>query len=607
MTSFDSKAFLKNLTTRPGVYRMLSEEGDILYVGKAKNLKNRVGSYFRKTSLDAKTLALVARVADVNVTVTDSETEALLLEQSQIKEWRPVYNILFKDDKSYPFIYLSIQETYPRLAFHRGARKKSGRFFGPFPSAYSVRDSINVLQKAFRIRSCEDSFFRNRSRPCLQYQIKRCSGPCCELISEEDYRVDVTNAVKFLEGKSHEVLEQYSERMDQAAASLDYEKAAIHRDQILHLRKIQEQQHVVAAEGNIDVIFAEKTAAGLCVLVMFIRGGRMLGNKNFFPTNRLDEQPPGILAAFLSQFYLSGMAGREVPDEVVVNARLGDKMLLESALGQARGRKVRISDNVRGIRARWLGIARNSAMQALGSHLAQRDNLHRRFLALQEALRLDQMPDRLECFDISHTQGEATVASCVVFDQAGPRKADYRLFNIKDVAAGDDYAAMEQALRRRYTRLQKGEGHLPDILFIDGGKGQVSQAMAVLEDLQVEGVLIIGVAKGPSRKAGLESLIVPGKAELELPPDHAGLHLIQHIRDESHRFAITGHRHRRGKKRTESQLDGIQGIGATRKRNLIRYFGSVKQVQSASMAEIARVEGISQKLAEHIYTTLHNS
>jgi excinuclease ABC subunit C len=607
MTSFDSGAFVKNLTTRPGVYRMLSSDGDILYVGKAKNLKNRVGSYFRKTSLDAKAMALVARVADVNVTVTDSETEALLLEQSQIKEWRPLYNILFKDDKSYPYIYLSTQDAYPRLAFHRGARKKNGRFFGPFPSAYSVRDSINVLQKAFRVRSCEDSFFRNRSRPCLQYQIKRCSGPCCELISEDDYAVDVSNAVKFLEGKSHEVLEQYSKRMDQAAANLDYEKAAIHRDQISHLRKIQEQQHVVAAGGNIDVIFAEKAAAGLCVLVMFIRGGRMLGNKNFFPSNRLDEQPSGVLSAFLSQFYLSGTAGRDVPSEVVVNAQLDDKVLLESALRQARGTKVRISDKVRGTRARWLGIAGNSAKQALGSHLAQRDNLNRRFQALQEALGLDQMPDRLECFDISHTQGEATVASCVVFDQAGPRKADYRLFNIKDVTAGDDYAAMEQALRRRYTRLQKGEGHLPDVLFIDGGKGQVTQARTVLEDLQVEGVLIIGVAKGPSRKAGLESLIIPGEPELELPPDHAGLHLIQHIRDESHRFAITGHRQRRGKKRTESQLDGIQGIGPTRKRNLIRYFGSVKQVLSASMAEIARVEGISQKLAEHIYTTLHNS
>ena len=606
MTEFDSQAFLQNLTTRPGVYRMLAENGDILYVGKAKNLRKRVGSYFRKTSLDAKTLALVARVADVSVTVTDSETEALLLEQSQIKEWRPPYNILFKDDKSYPYIYLSLEDDYPRLAFHRGARKKKGRFFGPFPSAYSVRDSINVLQKAFRVRSCEDSFYRNRSRPCLQYQIKRCSGPCCQLINQEDYQADVANAVKFLEGKSSEVLEQYSDRMDQAAANLQYEKAAIHRDQILQLRKIQEQQHVVSASGNIDVIFAEKSPSGLCVLVMFIRGGRMLGNKNFFPSNRLDERESGVLSAFLSQFYFSGMAGREVPDEVVVNARLADKSLLETALRQARGRKVRISDNSRGTRARWLGIAGNSAKQALGSHLAQRDNLHRRFEALQQVLELDQMPDRLECFDISHTQGEATVASCVVFDQAGPRKADYRLFNIRDVTAGDDYAAMEQALRRRYTRLQKGEGRLPDVLFIDGGKGQVTQARNVLEELQVENVLIVGVAKGPSRKAGLESLIIPGKEEMNLPADHAGLHLIQHIRDESHRFAITGHRQRRGKKRTESQLDGIQGIGPTRKRNLIRYFGSVKQAMSASTAEIARVEGISQKLAEHIYTTLHN-
>ncbi|MDA8534219.1 excinuclease ABC subunit UvrC [Pseudomonadales bacterium] len=603
--SFDASNFLKSLTTKPGVYRMLDEAGEVLYVGKAKNLKSRVSSYFQKTAKDSKTMALVAKICDVTVTVTSSETEALLLEQSQIKAWRPPYNIIFKDDKSYPYIYISTDDQYPRLAFHRGAQKKKGRYFGPFPSAYSVRDSLNVLEKAFLVRQCEDSYFKNRSRPCLQYQIKRCSGPCCDLISESAYRDDVNSAMKFLAGKSAEVMEDYRARMDAASENLEFERAASYRDQIQHLRKIQEQQYVVGAGGDIDVIHAELTNSGLCVLVMFIRNGRMLGNKTFYPSNRLDENAGAVLAAFLAQFYLDDATTLDLPGEIIVNQVLPEKSLLEAALTERRGRKVSLRDRVRGTRARWLEIASNTAKQSLGSHLAKRDNLDARFKSLQKALKLPAPPKRLECFDISHTQGEATVASCVVFNEGGPLKSDYRRFNIDNITPGDDYAAMDQALRRRYARIKKGEAPLPDLLLIDGGKGQLTQALRVMTELKITGVRIIGVAKGPTRKAGLESLIEIDGSELVLDANDPGLHLIQHIRDESHRFAITGHRARRGKSRTESQLDGIDGVGPTRRRNLLRYFGGVKQVLGASQEELSKVEGISQKLAEEIYGTLH--
>jgi excinuclease ABC subunit C len=603
--SFDASNFLKSLTTKPGVYRMLDEAGEVLYVGKAKNLKSRVSSYFQKTAKDSKTMALVAKICDVTVTVTSSETEALLLEQSQIKAWRPPYNIIFKDDKSYPYIYISTDDQYPRLAFHRGAQKKKGRYFGPFPSAYSVRDSLNVLEKAFLVRQCEDSYFKNRSRPCLQYQIKRCSGPCCDLISESAYRDDVNSAMKFLAGKSAEVMEDYRARMDAASENLEFERAASYRDQIQHLRKIQEQQYVVGAGGDIDVIHAELTNSGLCVLVMFIRNGRMLGNKTFYPSNRLDENGGTVLAAFLAQFYLDDATTLDLPGEIIVNQVLPEKSLLEAALTERRGRKVSLRDRVRGTRARWLEIASNTAKQSLGSHLAKRDNLDARFKSLQKALKLPAPPKRLECFDISHTQGEATVASCVVFNEGGPLKSDYRRFNIDNITPGDDYAAMDQALRRRYARIKKGEAPLPDLLLIDGGKGQLTQALRVMTELKITGLRIIGVAKGPTRKAGLESLIEIDGSELVLDANDPGLHLIQHIRDESHRFAITGHRARRGKSRTESQLDGIDGVGPTRRRNLLRYFGGVKQVLGASQEELSKVEGISQKLAEEIYGTLH--
>lgn len=606
MTLFDSKAFIKRLPSRPGVYRMFDEEEAILYVGKAKNLKNRVSSYFRSNALDSKTMALVSRIQKVETTVTGSETEALLLEQSLIKEYKPPYNIVFRDDKSYPYILLTTGDKYPRLAFHRGAQKKKGRYFGPFPSAHSVRDSLNILQKVFQVRQCEDTFFKNRARPCLQYQIKRCSGPCCDLVSTEDYADDVQHAAMFLEGKNNAVMQDYANKMEDASDKLEFEKAAHYRDQVGHLRKIQEQQYVVGNQGDIDVHAVVINPGGVCVLVMFIRGGRMLGNKTFFPKTRLDENESEVLAAFLPQFYLSGSGGRETPPEVVVNARIEDKFVLEGALTSQSGRKVMISDNVRSHRKRWVDLAVTNAEQSLGSHMASRNNLQQRFQSLQEALSLEEMPGRLECFDISHTSGEATVASCVVFDQNGPLKSDYRRFNIDGITPGDDYAAMSQALSRRYTRIKKGEGLLPDVLFIDGGKGQLSEAEKIFEELQIEGVTLVGIAKGPTRKAGLESLILSGGPELNLAQDNPGLHLIQHIRDESHRFAITAHRTRRGKQRTESVLEGIDGVGPKRRRSLLRHFGGSAQVASAGLEELVKVEGISRILAEHIYATLHN-
>ncbi len=607
MTEFDYKPFLKNLTTRPGVYRMYDDAGDILYVGKAKNLKNRVSSYFRQTALEIKTMALVARIADVEYTITSSETEALLLEQSLIKELKPPYNIDFRDDKSYPYIFLSSEDKYPRLAFHRGAQKKAGRYFGPFPSAYSVRDSLNILQKVFRVRQCEDTFFKNRSRPCLQYQIKRCSGPCCELVSVDAYQDDVQHAIMFLEGKSRDVLEDYANKMEAASGALEFEKAAQYRDQIVHLQRIQEQQYVFGNQGDIDVMAALVSPGGVCVLVMMVRGGRLLGNKTYFPRIRLEENESDVLTSFIPQFYLSGASGREIPREVIVNAPVPDKQVIEAALTAQSGRKVSIADRVRGHRSRWVDLATTNAEQSLGGHLASKNNIYQRYEALQEALGLADMPSRLECFDISHSSGEATVASCVVFDQNGPLKSDYRRFNIDGITPGDDYAAMAQALSRRYTRIKQGEGLVPDILFIDGGKGQMSQAERVLEELQVTGVVLVGVAKGPTRKAGLESLFVSGGDELVLPADNPALHLIQHIRDESHRFAITAHRNRRGKKRTESLLEGIEGVGPKRRRALLRHFGGTRRIEAASAEELARVEGISRTLADHIYATLHQN
>jgi len=586
---------------------MFDSQESILYVGKAKNLKSRVSSYFRTTALDGKTMALVAKISHIEVTVTTSETEALLLEQTLIKELHPPYNIVFKDDRSYPYIFLSNQDEFPRLGFHRGVQRKKGRYFGPFPSAYSVRDSLNILQKVFRVRQCEDSFFKNRSRPCLQYQIKRCSGPCCGLVSKEEYAEDVTHAAMFLEGKNRDLLDNYADKMDAASAALKFERAAIYRDQIAHLQRMQEQQYVMNDAGDIDIVAAVYNPGSVCVLVMVVRGGRLLGNKTYFPKIKMEQDASELLSSFIPQFYLNGFGGREIPKEIIVNAKLPEKALIAEVLSSQLGKKVTIADTVRSHRQRWVDMAQTNAEQSLGSHMANRNNLQQRFEALQQALDLPEMPERLECFDISHSSGEATVASCVVFDQNGPLKSDYRRFNIDGITPGDDYAAMAQALNRRYTRLKKGEGRVPDILFIDGGKGQLKEAEKMMEELQVSGVLLVGVAKGPTRKAGLESLFMPGSEEIVLSPDNPGLHLIQHIRDESHRFAITAHRNRRDKKRKESSLEQIDGVGPKRRRALLRHFGGSARIESAASEELAKVEGISRKLADHIYANLHNS
>lgn len=603
---FDHSRFLANTTQQPGIYQMFGGDGAILYVGKAKNLKARLASYFRKTGLTPKTNALVLRIARIEVTVTASETEALILEQNLIKSNRPPYNILLRDDKSYPYIFISSSEDYPRISFHRGAKKKRGDYFGPFPNVGAVKESLHFLQKTFRVRQCEDSVFKNRTRPCLQYQIKRCTAPCVEFISPADYKTDVYHTSLFLTGNADKLLGELADKMDVAAQRLEFEKAAAFRDQITALRTVQSQQVIEEGNGDIDVIAAEMRASAICVHVLFIRQGRILGSRSFYPSATLAETPAEILAEFIPQFYLAS-SGREIPRELIVSEVLDEVELISAALQQSVGRQVSINHQVRSHRAQWLQMAATAAQQNIIAHINNKKNSLDRFVALQEALNLDETPQRLECFDISHSSGELTVASCVVFDTNGPLKSDYRRFNIDGITPGDDYAAMEQALTRRYTRLQNGEGKLPDILLIDGGKGQMGKATEVLAELGVQGVQIIGVAKGTTRKAGFETLF-DGEtgAEIVLPGDSPALHLIQHIRDESHRFAITGHKQRRDKKRKTSTLEDIPGIGANRRRELLRHFGGLNEIQNASINDLGRVNGISQRLAEEIYAFFHN-
>ncbi|MAT93969.1 MAG: excinuclease ABC subunit C [Halioglobus sp.] len=604
MSAFDHKAFVKTLTTRPGVYQMYDEQGQLLYVGKARNLKNRVGSYFRARGLTDKTMALVSRIADIQVTVTSTEVDALLLENNLIKNHQPPYNILLRDDKSYPYIFLSSQDKFPRIDLHRGAKRRKGTYFGPYPSAGAVRESLHFLQKVFKVRQCEDSYFRNRSRPCLQYQIDRCSAPCVGLVSEQEYAEQVEHTSLFLRGKSQELLVRLADDMERAAADLAYEKAAVYRDQISQLQQVQASQGIEGASGDLDILAAATAHGRACVQVLFVRGARVLGSKTHYPPLKLDESPAQVLSAFLPLYYLN--ESRAVPAEIIVNALPEDADTLAEALSVHAQRQVKIRQRVREARARWLKLATQTAETNLVSHLADKQTILGRLQALQDLLDLPETPERMECFDISHSAGEATVASCVVFDQNGPRKADYRKFNIEGITGGDDYAAMQQALERRYKRLKSGEGALPDVLFIDGGKGQVAQAMAVLEDLQISGVEVIGVAKGTTRKAGFETLVSGASGrERQLPGDSGALHLIQQIRDEAHRFAITGHRGRRDKARQRSVLEDIPGVGARRRRELLRHFGSARGVQNANVDELKKIPGISATLAQQIYDHLH--
>ncbi|MBQ4853561.1 excinuclease ABC subunit UvrC [Rhodanobacter sp. B2A1Ga4] len=604
---FDGKAFVRTLTTSPGVYRHFDAAGELLYVGKAGNLKKRVGSYFLKPRMEPRIAAMVAQIARVEITVTRTEGEALLLESQLIKSLKPRYNILLRDDKSYPYIYLSTGEDYPRLAFHRGAKNLPGRYFGPYPSVYAVRESLNLMQKLFKVRQCEDSYFRNRTRPCLLYQIGRCSAPCVGLISVEDYRNDVRHAEMFLEGRSNAVIDELAEAMEQASKSLQFERAAKLRDQVAALRQLQAQHHVQGASADMDVLACRIEAGMACVSVLFFRDGISLGTRDFFPRLPLDAEPADVLAQFIAQYYLD----RPVPRELILGETLADQQILAELLAQQAGHAVELKSSVRGERAQFLQMAERNAQASLTARLASRQTLGTRFDDLQKVLGLDESPRRIECFDISHTMGELTVASCVVFGPEGPEKSHYRRFNITGITPGDDYAAMHQALTRRFRKVAEGEGARPDVLLIDGGGGQVAQALEVLRELGVDGIEVVGVAKGPGRRAGEETLVLarieaghPGR-ELHPGSSSPALHLVAAVRDEAHRFAISGHRKRREKARERSVLEDVPGIGARRRSALLKAFGGMQGLERAGVEELMQVKGIDRGLAERIYASLH--
>jgi excinuclease ABC subunit C len=597
----DPRERLRQLPEGPGVYRMLDGTGTVLYVGKARNLKRRVGSYFTR-ALDRRLQVMVGQIADIEVTLTRTEGEALLLESNLIKSLRPRFNVVLRDDKSYPYIYLSTQDDFPRLAFYRGPRKGPGRFFGPYPSAWAVRETLQLLQKLFPVRQCEDGFYRNRSRPCLQYQIRRCSGPCCGLVSPEVYGEDVGRTIKFLEGRADEVIDELAAAMEQAAGALEFERAAVLRDQIVTLRRIRERQYVSGEGGDLDLIACAQEGGVHCVQVFFIRAGRNLGNKVFYPQAPAETDEPALLAGFIAQFY----ADKLVPAELVCSAEPEDRGLLEEALGERAGHRVQIKWRVRAERARWLEMARGNAGVALKARLGSQAGYGLRLDALREALDLPEVPGRMECFDISHTRGELTVASCVVFDGDGPRKSDYRRFNIEGITPGDDYAAMHQVLTRRYTRVKQGEYPVPDLLLIDGGRGQIGAVAEALQELGLSGISLVGVSKGPDRRPGTEQLWLLGQGTpVILPADSPAMHLVQQIRDEAHRFAITGHRQRRAKARTASVLEDIAGVGPRRRQRLLKAFGGMRGLARAGVEDLAQVDGISRDLAQRIHDVLH--
>ncbi|VAX09115.1 Excinuclease ABC subunit C [hydrothermal vent metagenome] len=598
---FDPAIFLNTLTGRPGVYRMLDEEGKLLYVGKAKNLQRRVRSYFGR-SLNTRLQHVVSQTRNIEVTVTHTEAEALILENTLIKTLKPRYNVLLRDDKSYPYIYLSSDQQFPQLAWRRGTKGGKGRYFGPYPNIGSMRENLQLLQKLFPIRQCDEGFFRNRSRPCLQHQIKRCTAPCVGLVTQDEYDQDVQDAVLFLEGQAGQVMDSLIARMDQASERLEFEQAARYRDQIAALRRIQEKQYVSGELGNLDIVAGAVQGGVACVQLFFVRAGRNLGNKVFYPKMPDGEGEAVLLSAFLAQYYI----GKYVPPEIIVSALPDDVALLEEVFCRQAGRKIRIHGRVRAERRRWLQMAQQNARLALDARLVSKAGMQVRMEALMEVLALDEPPTRMECFDVSHTSGEQTVAACVVFNEQGAVKSDYRRFNIEGISPGDDYAAMEQALSRRYTRLQTEDGRLPDILFIDGGKGQLSAAATVLEELGVKGVALVGVAKGADRKPGRERLFLFGQqTPIILASNSPALHLIQQIRDEAHRFAITSHRQRRGRSRTTSVLEEIAGIGPKRRQRLLKQFGGLQELSRAGVEDISRVAGISRHLAQQIYEAFH--
>lgn len=602
---FDPQAFISHLTHQPGVYRMYDSDGVVIYVGKAKDLRKRVSSYFRKQLDAVKTRALVKNIASMDVTVTNSETEALILENSFIKKHRPRYNVLLRDDKSYPYIFVSDHE-HPRIAFHRGTKREKGEYFGPFPNGYAVRESLRLLQKLFPVRQCDDSYYRARSRPCLQHQLKRCLAPCVGIPSNEEYQQQVDLAKMFLRGKNQQVVESLAERMQAASEHLEFEKAARFRDQISALRQVQDKNAVSGNQDMLDVIGLHRESGFTCVQVLFIRDGQVQGSRSYFPKVPANTDNKELMESFLLQFYLNQQRAGQIPTEVVIPNAEQVSTDVQKALSEALGKQVKINANSRGDRARYQSLANKNAINAVTSKLSSQTTMANRLSALKMALEkakvwdMDKPIERMECFDISHTMGEQTVASCVVFDQQGPLKSDYRRFNIKGITGGDDYAAMAQVMERRYKHAIE-QDNVPDILFIDGGKGQLKQAEEYFADWP-QPPLLIGVAKGESRKPGLETLFLGfGQGAVQLSEDNPGLHLIQYIRDESHRFAITGHRQRRAKVKKTSTLEEIEGIGPKRRKTLLNNLGGLQQVKSASIEQLAQVPGISRSMAETIY------
>ncbi|WP_300614949.1 excinuclease ABC subunit UvrC [Dokdonella sp.] len=620
---FDGKIFVRTLTGAPGVYRMFDAADELLYVGKAGNLKKRVGSYFLKPALQPRIASMVAQIARMETTVTRTEAEALLLEAQLIKTLKPRYNIVLRDDKSYPYIHLTVGD-YPRLAFHRGARNEAGRYFGPFPSAGAVRATLDLVQKLFRIRNCEESYFRNRSRPCLQYQINRCTAPCVGLVSVEDYAQNVRHAEMFLDGRAGAIMDELVASMERASAELAFERAAQIRDRIAAVKRVQANHFVQGASADMDVIACAIRNGVACVSVLFFRNGVALGSRDFFPRLPTEADEAVILASFVAQYYLE----RPLPSELILSHAIEDAVPLSEAFSAQAGHAVEIKTSVRSERARFRDLAIRNAEASLASRLASRQTQLARFEALRDLLGLEETPKRIECFDISHTMGEATVASCVVYGPEGAEKSQYRRFNITGITGGDDYAAMRQALQRRFRRAaaandavadaMAGESaakplrideslvKLPDLLLIDGGKGQLQQAIEVLDELGLQGMPVVGVAKGEARKAGDETLIIGRTGRTLWPgPESLASHLVQSVRDEAHRFAITGHRGRREKARETSTLEEVAGVGARRRAALLRHFGGLGGLSKAGIEELMQVKGISRDLAERIYASFH--
>ena len=603
---FEIEPFMRTVTERPGVYRMLDARGEIIYVGKAANLRSRLSSYFQKSLDHPKARALVGNVAGVETTVTASAAEALILEHNLIKEHRPRYNVVLRDDKSYPYVFISTEQEYPRLAYQRGARRQKGKYIGPYPSAGAVKKSMRLVQKLFRVRQCEDSYFANRSRPCLQHQIKRCTAPCVGLISPEDYAEDVALTVAVLEGRSRAVIEDLAARMDEASEALEFERAARLRDQISSLKAVGDLSGSLKEGTSTDYVAAVTSGGQSAVQVFFVRNGVNLGNKGFHPATPAGSTAGEILEAFVAQFYLEN----EVPREIVLSEPVENAALYEEVLRARARAPVSIVHRVRAERAKLLRLATTNAEIALATRLASRAGMAARLDAVRELLALDEPPSRMECFDISHTMGEATVASCVVFDAEGPRRSDYRRFNIEGVTGGDDYGAMRQAITRRYTRLLKEERALPSILFVDGGRGQIGVALEVMAELGIEDALeVVGVSKGPDRRPGDETLVLTSGTDIvatrQLTSDSPALLLIQQIRDEAHRFAITGHKGRRAKARTSSSLEDIKGLGPKKRKQLLTHFGGLRRLQKAGVDDIASVPGIGETLARTVYDELH--